>query len=156
MRDRGAEFTLPTGEPTKSTESIDTRSDVRVEFLHSSSQESAFHSGAVKEGARGEEGEGRRCRLVDAHCPAGAFTLHLKIDSWSKSRFRFHLVLPGSPFFQPAVSVLGFVGAGGSRGERTSRYEGKRGRSEARRRRKERFLFRDIGEGHDPAVYLLL
>lgn len=43
-------------------------------FCSSSSQESAF--------CRGE-----RCRLADVHCPTGAFTLHLKVDSRSKSRF---------------------------------------------------------------------
>lgn len=43
-------------------------------FCSFSSQESAFRWGG-------------RCRIADAHCPTGAFTLRLKIDSRSKSRF---------------------------------------------------------------------
>jgi len=70
--------------------------------------------------------------LVDAppssphHCPVGAFTLHLNIDSWSKSRFRFHFVLPELSFFSR------FQESSDSRsiqdqGERTNRCEKKRG-----------------------------
>lgn len=67
-------------------------------------------------------GGGERRRLADAHCPAGAFTLHLKIDSWPKSRFRFPprvatwiptllFLQPGSPREKEREeSVLGFPG----------------------------------------------
>jgi len=106
--ERSLNSRYPLENQPKSTESIDTRSNVLAEFLHSSLQESAFHSGMEQKWER------RKGDDIVWWMPI-VLREHLHY-TWKLSRgrshdFVSHFVLPEPSFFsQPIPSIFEFVG----------------------------------------------